>query len=81
MEYNMAEACMLHGIAVMCEGRRYYRINALVTRKYIGGEAKNNKPPRQYAVLYDGVSNSVTEAPIKDIQLLPTDAQKIGGDA
>lgn len=71
MKVNIAKACLESGIAVMHKGRKYYRINAIAARKYIAGEAANNKPPRILAELYDGVANSVVWVPVDELTLVP----------
>lgn len=72
MDIKLAQSCMMHGIAVMCGSKRYYRINAIMSQKYIAGEAMDDRPPRTLVALYDGVGNSITWVPIADVCLLDT---------
>ena len=71
MDIERAQTCMLHGIAVMHKGRKYYRINAIVSRKYIAGEPMDDRPPRMQAILYDGVGNAVEVVPVEELTLVP----------
>lgn len=73
MDIKMAQTCMAHGIAVMHAGRRYYRINAITSRKYVAGEAMDARAPRMYAELYDGIGNSVRVVPVDELTLLHTE--------
>lgn len=70
MDIKKAQTCMNHGIAVMYQGRRYYRINAITSRKYVAGEKMNANPPRMQAELYDGVGNAVIIAPVEALTLI-----------
>lgn len=76
MDVKMAQTCMHHGIAVMYRGRRYYRINAITSRKYIAGEPMNANAPRMQAELYDGIGNGIIVASVDELTLI-----KEGGDA
>lgn len=71
MDVNRAKACLRAGIAVMHQGKKYYRINAVIERKYIGGEPSNDKPPRDLVELYDGVGNGVVSVPVAELTLIP----------
>lgn len=73
MDIKMAQTCMNHGIAVMYEGKRYYRINAIISRKYVSWEPMDNRPPRMYAELFDGIGNSVLVVPVDGLTLLHTE--------
>lgn len=70
MDVKMAQTCMAHGIAVMYQGKRYYRINAITSRKYIAGEPMDTRPPRMQAELYDGIGNGVITAEVSALTLI-----------
>lgn len=75
MDSKLAQDCMNHGIAVIHKGKRYYRINAIISRKYTAGERKDNRAPRLVVELYDGVSNAVIIVPVEEIELISAAAE------
>lgn len=76
MEKSAANEAMRDQREVVCKGRRYQRINAIIARRFTGGsdrtmgelldEDYNNTIQLE---LYDGYSNSVVIAQLQDVEL------------
>ena len=74
MEIKAATMAIKTGLAVEYKGKRYRRINAIIKRKYVAnGVAALDEDEQYQAELYDGVSNSVVIAKIKDIKNIEED--------
>lgn len=69
MDVKMATRCFNFGLAVSCKGRRYDRINAMIKRRYVAGEADMLPEDKRYqAELYDGRSNAVVIVPVSALE-------------
>lgn len=71
MDARVANMCMNNGLAVVYDGRRYKRINAIIWRKYTAGEEESTGKCVQ-AELYDGESNAVVIADVEALSFLST---------
>lgn len=68
MDVKLANLCMSRGFPVYCDGRKYARINAIISRQHVAGE-QTNTGRRTQVELYDGESNAVIIADVDKIHI------------
>lgn len=77
MEKSIANKAMIEELPVVHKGRRYKRINAIIARRFIGGDFRtagvvlNSTYNTVISLeLYEEHTNSVTIAPIEEVEIV-----------